>query len=434
MQDETRDPSVDAPEDLIIGTPEVDATFVEGKQGYSDTCAIRVQEFILEQFTGQEFDETDLMEEARSQGWYDPEMGGTPPSSVGMLLEAHGVEANQYQSATTFDLTNELAQGHKVIIGVDGAEMRGQEPSTLLRDIVSNAEVDPGGGADHAVIVSGIDTTDPNNPQVLVSDPATGDAAASYPLDQFVAAWQDSSFFMTATAEPAPNTLPEMDNFPYDEGHIPEVVGVPYDEFVTLRDQLEEWSNLLDQIDAQNTTYAPTTSPETTNVVEPPVVPADLLDPTAPGPTLDPSVFDPNAPGPTLDPCLCDPVAPGPTLDPSLLDPDAPGPTLDPNLLDPTAPGPTIDPSLCDPNAPGPMFDPSVFDPSSPGPTLDPSLLDPSMPGPTLDPSEVAHEIIVDDLTNPATQTEREMDSNEAPIDLFPGENRLEGDALDDTV
>jgi hypothetical protein len=88
----------------------------------------------------------------------------------------------------------------------------------------------------------------------------------------------------------------------------------------------------------------------------------NLLDPAAPGPTLDPSLFDPNLPGPTLDPSLLDPTSPGPTLDPALLDPNESGPTVDPNLLDASVPGETIDPAILDPGAPGPTLDPAQLE------------------------------------------------------------------------
>src|SRR3712207_7822622 len=46
-----------------------------------------------------------------------------------------------------------------------------------------------------------------SNPQVIISDPGTGEAAATYPLGQFLDAWRESEFRMIATEEPAPSNL-----------------------------------------------------------------------------------------------------------------------------------------------------------------------------------------------------------------------------------
>lgn len=418
VQDETQQSSDAQSQDPIIGTPEEDAATWDGRQSFPDTCTIRAQEFIIEQFTGEEVDEEALVQEATDSGFYTPGRG-TTFEHTGSLLEAHGIPVNQYRDATTYDLADELAQGHKVILSVDAGELSGQE-DPILEEIAGIADRD----VDHDVVVSGIDTTDPENPQVIVSDPGTGEAGATYPMDQFLAAWQDSSFFMAATQEPVPETAPEMANFPYEEGHVPEVVSIPYEDFVEMRDQMEEWIELLELI-AQDPTYASQVAPpepvpqdaadqgasdqeapaqeaidqeapaqQATEVQQAPAqeapaqealtqeppgqeaVPAELLEPGLPGPTLDPRLFDSNAAGPTIDPCLCNPEAPGATIDPALLDPVEPGLTLDPALLDPNSPGPTLDPGLFDPNAPGLTIDPNAPLP----PDLAQRLQDPNAP------------------------------------------------------
>lgn len=222
--------------DPYVGTPESDVFSWVGQQSYSDNCQIRVEEYILEMYTGLPIDEEGLMQEATENGWYTPG-AGTPPEYSGNLLELHGIPTATYEDATTYDLANELAQGKKVIVGVDANELwdkaqEGEKPE----DITDN----------HAVVVTGIDTTDPNDVRVLVSDPGTGEAAASYPMDQFVAAWQDSNFSITATQEPAPSSLPEMANFDYEAGYISEVMGMPYEEFANLDPSSEEWTSAIE--------------------------------------------------------------------------------------------------------------------------------------------------------------------------------------------
>jgi len=223
----TPDPLGMAHEGPVIGTPATDTFFWDGQQQLDDGCAIKCQEFILEQFTGQEIDELALANYAQAQGWYTPGQG-TPFEALGNILEANGIAVNRYVNATLYDLANELAQGHKVIIGVDSAELWFQTD---------------GNGADHALVVSGIDTTtDP--PGVVVHDPGTG-SVARYPMEQLLAAWDDSNHFMVSTVEPAPPSLPEMVNFPYDQGHIPQVFNIPYDEFTQYAVREEDFLDIL---------------------------------------------------------------------------------------------------------------------------------------------------------------------------------------------
>lgn len=229
-------PPAALPAHTMIGTPYQDATAWDGAQTAPDDCAIRAQQFIIEQFTGQKFDEMALAQEAAAHGWYAPGHGGTPIADAGKLLEAHGIPVERYQRATMHQLADELAHGHKVILAVNAEDLWRHDPALggIIQQSGSQA-------ADHAVVVSGIDTSDPHQTRVIVSDPGTGEATASYRLDYFLQAWKASDFTMIATHDPAPRSLPEMANFDYTTGHIPEVCGVPYDEFAAAAQQPDGW-------------------------------------------------------------------------------------------------------------------------------------------------------------------------------------------------
>ena len=95
-----------------MGTPGQDILCWDGAQSYDDTCAIRCQEFILEQFTGMEVDEHALVQQAMDAGVYAPGCG-TLPNDVGTLLELNGIPVTRYEGASVFNLAHELAQGHK---------------------------------------------------------------------------------------------------------------------------------------------------------------------------------------------------------------------------------------------------------------------------------------------------------------------------------
>ena len=129
-------------------------------QQYNDTCAIKSQQLVLEKY-GIYVSEDQLRTEAYSHGWYSPG-GGTSMNDVGKLLELHGIGVNQYVNGNIFNVINELAQGHNVIMGVDSGELWHYGLYEKIEDQVL------GPRADHALIVSGINTEDPQNIKVII--------------------------------------------------------------------------------------------------------------------------------------------------------------------------------------------------------------------------------------------------------------------------
>jgi hypothetical protein len=211
----------------IIGTPHDDALLFPGKQGYSDTCAIRCQEYIIRQYTGLNLPEKFYVDEAKARGWYHPGKG-TSLQNAGTLLEHHGIPVHRFQDANIFNLTGELAQGHKVIVGVHADDL--WRDNWLWRDIRQALGFSQ---ADHAVVVTGIDTHDPRHVEVIVSDPGTGEVAAHYPIEKFIPAWREGHFFMVSTQAPPPAAmhLPEMAHFDYAAGHLHHIGDMPYEDF-----------------------------------------------------------------------------------------------------------------------------------------------------------------------------------------------------------
>ena len=142
----------------------------EVQQLYPDTCAIKSQQLILKDF-GIDVSETELVQAANANGWYNG--GGTSPEDVGNLLNLAGIPVSKQSDANVFNLVNELAQGHEVIVGVDADELW---HNSSINEKLSNWFNDVFGeqGGNHALIVAGIDTRDPNNIQVIVKDPGSG--------------------------------------------------------------------------------------------------------------------------------------------------------------------------------------------------------------------------------------------------------------------
>ena len=195
-------------------------------QGYDSSCAVRCQELIMREF-GIYIPQEQLMKEAESHGWFTLE-GGTPMEDVGKLLELYNIPVTQYEGANIFNLTAEIAKGHKIIVGVDADELWGR--TGFLHDLLESLGYET---PNHALLVSGVDISDPNDVKVIITDPGTGDIAKAYPMQEFLDAWKDSNYFMVATNEPVPMHMnsPEMTYFNYAEGHIPMVGNISYDEF-----------------------------------------------------------------------------------------------------------------------------------------------------------------------------------------------------------
>lgn len=193
------------------------------QQQYNDTCAIKSQQLVLEDF-GINLTEDQLVQIASENGWYDG--NGTALEDVGKLLIQSDIPVTQMSDANIYTLVGELAQGHKVIVGVDSDELWNKGIMTTAKDLFV------GETPNHALLVSGIDTTDPDNVQVVVTDPGSGEYCKSYPLSDFMDAWKDSHCFMVSTDIPAPlDYNPEMIHFDYSEGHLPVVGEMNYDQF-----------------------------------------------------------------------------------------------------------------------------------------------------------------------------------------------------------
>ena len=209
-------------ENGVVGIPAIDGLkSYDIAQGYGDTCAIRCQQLILKDF-GINVLQEQLMAEAEKRGWYAQH--GTRPSFVGNLLELHGIGVTRYRDASVADLTKALAEGKKIIVGVDAHELTGHVPlDASSTDCTAN----------HALIVAGIDTSNPNDVRVILTDPGSGDVAKSYALDTFNAVWRDSHNMMIVTND----SVPGLPNFDEAAGHITgSISGLPYEEWCRRHD------------------------------------------------------------------------------------------------------------------------------------------------------------------------------------------------------
>lgn len=166
------------------------------------SCGLRCQQIILRDF-GIDIPFEELEKYALDAGVYSE--NGTYTYDIGKVLEMAGVDMHQVQGGTIYDLTNELAQGHRVIVSVDAYELWNNDTimgklTNWINDVVGHQ------GGNHALIVAGVEVnpSNPNDVKVVLTDPGAGDLRIEYPFDQFMDAWQDSNCFMAATDQAAP--------------------------------------------------------------------------------------------------------------------------------------------------------------------------------------------------------------------------------------
>ena len=176
-----------------------DPVYIQQPDDHS--CALRSQQIVLRDF-GIDIPFEQLERLALDYGVYTNQ--GTYTYDIGRVLQIAGVDMHQVQGSSLMDLTNELAQGHRVIVSVDADELWYNDPMSKLKNWFNDVVGTQGGN--HALIVAGVEVN-PNNPddvKVVLTDPGAGHLRIEYPLDQFMDAWKDSTCFMAATNEPAP--------------------------------------------------------------------------------------------------------------------------------------------------------------------------------------------------------------------------------------
>ena len=108
-------------------------------------------------------------------------------------------------------IVKELEAGNKVMAYVDAGELWQDDYFVRLWNRADAQPVNGPNGTslgskNHAIWITGIDYSDPNNIKFIIND--TGHethAGKVYPMEQFIAAWEDSNFIYTATGANTPD-------------------------------------------------------------------------------------------------------------------------------------------------------------------------------------------------------------------------------------
>lgn len=150
----------------------------------SNLCSLECEKYILRK-RGIDFDEQQLLRNAVQKGWLKED--GTALHNVGRHLEYAGlVVARQYQSSIS-DIEDALKRGDDIIVAVDGGELLNSGLDELKEDFLV------GQIPDHTVVVISLNSC---NDTITIFDPNSSSAEDTYPIKQFMDAWNDSKNYL----------------------------------------------------------------------------------------------------------------------------------------------------------------------------------------------------------------------------------------------
>lgn len=147
-------------------------------------CAIKCEEFILHVFgIHKTLEELRIL--ASTKDWLKED--GVEMLDLGAIPEYYGLTVNKRAAGDIESIADALANGHQVIVAVDGGELIGNPAEEIAEDVLA------GGVADHCVVVLSIDK-EANN--VAIYDPAIGVIPIIVSIEHFIDAWEDSNKYM----------------------------------------------------------------------------------------------------------------------------------------------------------------------------------------------------------------------------------------------
>lgn len=165
-------------------------------------CVVRCEGIALRRF-GFDVSDEELLCESRKEGWL--QQAGTALHNIGRLAGAHGLGVSHRYECSIEDIRESLSAGHIVLVAVDTNELTGDYERERRKDITE------GETPNHVVIVESAD-----NDSVTITDSATPQQHDTYPLSQFLDAWDDSSRCLTIISdgeeyEPHPIDLSDVE-------------------------------------------------------------------------------------------------------------------------------------------------------------------------------------------------------------------------------
>lgn len=147
-------------------------------------CSLECEKYILRKFDI-DFDDEQLLKNAITNGWQKKD--GTALHNIGRHLEEKGLVVTRRYKCNINDIADALNSNEQIIAAVDGDELLGDRAGEIIEDILI------GEIPDHTVVVLSYDDI---NRTVTVYDPNSPDKEDTYPVEQFIDAWNDSKNYL----------------------------------------------------------------------------------------------------------------------------------------------------------------------------------------------------------------------------------------------
>ena len=237
-------------DDYFIGNPaaQMDDWIL---QDTPDNCAVAAETSLINQFLTDDLTLDEASYISLSNGWWQPGMG-TNPDEIGNLMDFCNIPNHTVMGGSIEQLAWELEQGNGVIVGVNSAELWDEGILNTIKHFFLDAfGLDNVNPADHAVVVTGIDLSNPDQPMVVMNDSGIpGGAAVKYPLEQFVDAWENSGFYYTATDAPIPDSpYPPPSSLGFDLGDFLGMVTTAFTGDLVAGEIVNAGTDYLTQVD-----------------------------------------------------------------------------------------------------------------------------------------------------------------------------------------
>lgn len=201
-----------------------------------NTCSLECEKYILHQ-AGVEYDEAQMQRHAIESGWLKAE--GTALHNVGRHLESFGYVVRRQYMCTVADIAAALAAGCGVIVAVDGGELVGDRLCEVREDIIL------GERPDHTVVVVACDEAVGS---ITIYDPDSPNRQDTYPLAQFVDAWNDSRNYLVTinfnemeTYKPTPIDVSDV-TLPEDLNELREAIAENAHDVWAVERQAQGWT------------------------------------------------------------------------------------------------------------------------------------------------------------------------------------------------
>lgn len=159
-------------------------------------CAVLCEIYILHR-RQLPYDEEWLLNTARRKDWLKPE--GTPLYCLGNLLAYSGMFVSRKYNSTLEDIGRAIGKDNDVVVGVDREKLYAEEVD--LEDLTN-----------HAVVVTHI-----GDGIVTVFDPYEPPYISNVSLEDFMAAWKESQYYMIQVLQ----SVDEYEPHPIDVDSVP---------------------------------------------------------------------------------------------------------------------------------------------------------------------------------------------------------------------